>query len=56
VLDAYLDGSRLELLGERVSHELAHARDRLSAAEAAVLALLQQRLAKDARESRRWRH
>jgi DNA topoisomerase-1 len=52
VLAAYLDGSLVELLGERVKAELANSRGDLSGAEMAVLALLQRRLAKDARRTR----
>jgi DNA topoisomerase-1 len=52
VLDSYLDGSLAAILGRRARAELANSKGELSAAETAVLALLQRRLAKDAGEHR----
>ncbi len=44
ILDVYMEGSLAELLRERAQRELTHSLHRLNAEEAAVLALLQQRL------------
>jgi len=44
IIDAYLDGSMLETLKQRAEREMAMALDTLRPEEAAVLALLQQRL------------
>ncbi|QNA89475.1 DNA topoisomerase IB [Massilia sp. Dwa41.01b] len=48
VLDAYLDGAVLEALRERTEEELSEDLHALQPEEAAVLAMLQQRLAHDA--------
>jgi DNA topoisomerase-1 len=48
VLDAYLDGSLIAALKEQVADELADSLKGLPPAEAAVLALLHQRLAREA--------
>jgi DNA topoisomerase-1 len=53
VLDAYLDGSLVEVLGHRARTELANTSGGLSAAETAVLALLQRRLEKTAQKRRK---
>jgi len=47
VIDAYLDGSMLETLQQRAERELADALHDLQPEEAAVMALLQQRLARE---------
>ena len=47
VLDAYLDGSLLETVAQR-ARRVAQAADALSPGEAAVLGLLQRRLAREA--------
>ena len=47
VLDTYLDGALAETLKERVEQELTEALSTLPAEEAAVLALLRQRLARE---------
>ena len=51
VIDSYLDGSLLETLGQRVEGELKNALHRLDPEEAAVLALLQQRLKREASQT-----
>ncbi|TMB66105.1 MAG: DNA topoisomerase IB [Chloroflexi bacterium] len=51
VISAYLDGSLVEILQARAESELASSLRGLRAEEAAVLALLQQRLAREARKS-----
>jgi DNA topoisomerase I len=48
VIAQYMDGALIETLSRRVKKELTHALHRLSAEEAAVLALLQQRLKSEA--------
>jgi DNA topoisomerase-1 len=48
VIDAYLDGTIVEALRERATRELVDDLHNLSPEEAAVLALLQQRLQQDA--------
>src|SRR5438105_6010674 len=48
VLDAYLDGSLLETLSQRVEKELVRSLRRLRPEEAAVLAFLQERLKREA--------
>jgi DNA topoisomerase-1 len=50
VLDAYLDGSLLETLSQRVEKELTQRLPSLSAEEGAVLAFLQERLKREAAE------
>ena len=50
VLDAYLEGSMLEQLRARTEAELCEGLEKLGPEEAAVLALLQQRLAREANE------
>jgi DNA topoisomerase-1 len=50
VLDTYLDGTMLETLKERAEQELTDSLGSLGAEEAAVLALLQQRLARETTE------
>lgn len=50
VIDAYLDGSLLETLQSRVRHELTDALGSLPPEEAVVLAFLQERLAREAKE------
>ena len=54
VIDAYLDGSMLETLKDRAEEELAESLGELDPEEAAVMTLLQQRLARetDGREAR----
>jgi DNA topoisomerase-1 len=47
VLDAYLDGTMLETLKQRAEQEIAESLSGLKPEEAAVLALLQQRLARE---------
>jgi DNA topoisomerase-1 len=51
ILDAYLDGSLLQTLRQRVAKELRQSLRRLQPEEAAVLAFLQARLGREARES-----
>ena len=46
IIDAYLDGSMLETLKQRAEQEMTNALDELRPEEAAVLALLQQRLSR----------
>jgi DNA topoisomerase-1 len=46
VLEAYLDGTLIQALNRRVNQELTHALPQLPPEEAAVLALLQERLAR----------
>ena len=53
VLDAYLDGAVLEVLRERTEQELAEELHALQPEEAAVLALLQQRLLREQEEDRK---
>ena len=53
VLNAYMDGSLIDLLSRRVNRELARSLKRLSAEEAAVLVLLQERLNQEMAEGRR---
>jgi DNA topoisomerase-1 len=48
IIDAYLDGSLVETLKARAESELASLLPGLRAEEAAVLALLQQRLSREA--------
>ena len=50
VLDAYLDGSLLETLSQRVEKELVRSLRRLRPEEAAVLAFLQERLKREAEQ------
>ncbi|HXW03779.1 MAG TPA: hypothetical protein VD833_00990 [Vicinamibacterales bacterium] len=52
VFDAYLDGVTIEIVADRTRRLTSRRLTRLSRAEAAVLALLQQRLARDARARR----
>jgi DNA topoisomerase I len=47
VLDAYLDGSMLDTIKQRAEQEMTEALHQLQPEEAAVLGLLQQRLARD---------
>src|SRR5207247_1225820 len=47
VLDAYLDGSLIDVLKQRTEHELTESIKDLRPEEAAVMALLQQRLAQE---------
>lgn len=53
VVDSYLDGSMLEGLQARAQEEMRSSLHRLRPEEAAVLALLQQRLKAEARGRRR---
>jgi len=55
VVDAYLDGSMAEILKGRAEAALQRSLHRLRPEEAAVLALLQQRLKRDARAARQRR-
>jgi len=48
VMDSYLDGSMLATARQKAADEINHSLRRLQAEEAAVLALLEQRLARDA--------
>ena len=50
VIDAYLDGSLLETLNQRVKQELVGSLKELPPEEAAVLAFLQERLSRDAKQ------
>jgi DNA topoisomerase-1 len=50
VLDAYLDGSLLQILNQRVAGEIRESLRDLSPEEGAVLAFLQERLAREAKE------
>lgn len=52
VLDSYMDGSLVESLSRKAGNELARSLKNLPAEEAAVLALLQQRLANEATSKR----
>lgn len=52
VLDAYMDGAVLEALRERTEQELTEELHALQPEEAAVLALLQQRLARETKTTR----
>jgi DNA topoisomerase-1 len=47
VLDAYLDGSMLETLKQRAEKEISELLHQLRPEQAAVLGLLQQRLARE---------
>ena len=49
IFDAYLDGSMMETIAQR-AHKVSRAVDRLTGPEAAVLKLLQRRLARNARQ------
>ncbi len=49
VIDSYLDGSLLETLRKRAAQEMSRSLENLQPEEAAVLAFLQERLARDAR-------
>jgi len=49
VLDSYMEGTMAETLGERARQDLKHSLSSLSGEEAAVLALLQRRLAQERR-------
>jgi DNA topoisomerase I len=51
IIDTYMDGSMLNALKERAEQELASSLNDLRPAEAAVMALLQQRLAREAEEA-----
>ena len=53
VVDSYLDGSMLDVLQARAQEEMRSSLHRLRPEEAAVLALLQQRLKAEARGRRR---
>jgi len=53
VLTAYMDGSLMDLLSRRVDRELTRSLKTLPPEEAAVLALLQERLKQEAAEGRR---
>jgi DNA topoisomerase-1 len=53
VLEAYLDGSLLQTLQERVSTEMRKSLHRLTAEEGAVLAFLQERLRREAAHQKR---
>ena len=53
VLTAYMDGSLMDLLSRRVDRELARSLKTLPPEEAAVLALLQERLKQEIEEGRR---
>jgi DNA topoisomerase I len=53
ILNAYMDGSLVEMLRRRVNRELAGSLETLPAEEAAVLALLQERLKREIAEGRR---
>jgi DNA topoisomerase I len=53
VVDAYMDGSMVEILKGRAEAPVQTSLRRLRPEEAAVLALLQQRLKRDARDARR---
>jgi DNA topoisomerase-1 len=53
VLNAYMDGSLITLVSRRVNRELARSLKSLPAEEAAVLALLQERLKQEIDEGRR---
>ncbi len=50
VLDAYLDGSLLQTLGQRIANEISESLGDLSPEEAAVLAFLQERLKREAEQ------
>jgi DNA topoisomerase I len=52
IVDSYMDGSMLEVLQSRAEHEMRTSLRRLAPEEAAVLALLQQRLKREARTRR----
>ena len=56
VITQYMDGALLETLNRRVKKELTQSLHRLSAEEAAVLTLLQQRLKREAHGAKRARH
>jgi DNA topoisomerase-1 len=53
IVDSYMDGSMLEVLQSRAEQEMRNSLRRLRPEEAAVLALLQQRLKREARRTRR---
>jgi DNA topoisomerase-1 len=53
IVDSYMDGSMLEVLQRRAEEEMRSSLRRLPPEEAAVLALLQQRLKREARGRRR---
>ncbi|HEX3605803.1 MAG TPA: DNA topoisomerase IB [Candidatus Dormibacteraeota bacterium] len=53
IVDSYLDGTLAQLLGARAETELSRDLHRLSPEEAAVLAVLQQRLSREGRRRRR---
>ncbi len=52
VIDSYLDGSLLEMLRARAAQEMSRSLEDLQPEEAAVLAFLQERLARDARQQK----
>jgi DNA topoisomerase I len=52
IVDSYMDGSMLEVLQSRAEHEMRTSLRRLAPEEAAVLALLLQRLKREARSRR----
>jgi len=52
IVESYMDGSMLEVLQSRAEHEMRTSLQRLRPEEAAVLALLQQRLKREARTRR----
>jgi DNA topoisomerase-1 len=52
VIDAYLDGTLVKTLKRRAEEQLASALHSLNPEEAAVLGLLQQRLAREERKNR----
>ncbi len=52
VIDSYLDGSLLEMLRARAAEEMSRSLEDLQPEEAAVLAFLQERLARDARQQK----
>jgi DNA topoisomerase-1 len=56
VITQYMDGALLQTLKRRVKNEFTHSLHRLSAEEAAVLTLLQQRLKRDAQGANEARH
>jgi DNA topoisomerase-1 len=51
VIDAYLDGSVITVLKRRAEHEIAKSLNELRPEEAAVMALLQQRLARETQKT-----
>jgi DNA topoisomerase-1 len=52
VFDSYLDGVTIDVVASRARRMMANGSGRLSRIEAAVLALLQQRLARDTKARR----